>query len=73
MTHTPAPATEYKLCDGVLGKGAYGTVVKAMHVNTQKYYAIKCFKVTHGKVVRKASMPMPLHVRDCLLRAANTL
>ena len=73
MPHTAAASTEYKLFDTVLGKGAYGTVVKAVNVETQEYYAVKCFRVTDAKVMHKPGMPMPCEANTCLLRAANTL
>ena len=50
MWDAPAPATHYQLCEGVLGKGAYGTVVKAVNVQTQESFAVKRFKVTNKKV-----------------------
>ena len=55
MLHTPAAATEYKYY-GELGTGTYGIVVKAIHVETRKLYAIKRLKTMRTKGVQKASM-----------------
>ena len=53
MRDAPSPATHYKLCDDVLGEGAYGTVVKAVNVQTQQYFAVKRFKRKSQKVRTK--------------------
>lgn len=53
MGDAPAPATHYELCAGVLGEGAYGTVVKAINVQTQQCFAVKRFKVKSQKVRTK--------------------
>lgn len=55
MFDTPAPATHYQFCEGVLGKGAYGTVVKAVNVHTKECFAVKCFEVTNEQVRTKPS------------------
>lgn len=53
MLDAPAPATHYKLCADVLGEGAYGTVIKAINVQTQQCFAVKRFKVKSQKVRTK--------------------
>lgn len=68
MPRTAAPATRYKICGGVLGQGAYGTVVKALNVETREYYAIKRCKATSGKVVCKPGMLVSVQSRPLAAR-----
>ena len=66
MPHTAAASTQYKTCC-VLGQGAYGTVLKARHVENGTYHAIKRVKTL--KTTKNVRVPKVL-VSHCKLHAS---
>ena len=56
MQHNPAPASLYEKW-GVLGQGAYGTVLKVRNVKTNTFHAMKRVKsIAKTERVPKASI-----------------